>query len=132
MNTSAIIRKARADVMNRPGRTFLAILGIMIGILGLTAINVASDAINAIFANGNDRSTSPNISFSVLSVDPTLSSTLAKLPNVLAVQIDTHYQTRWHVTTKTGMVPLTIIGYQDLRQVRLSPFRLTSGRLPGD
>jgi putative ABC transport system permease protein len=130
MNTSAIIRKARADVMNRPGRTFLAILGIMIGILGLTAINVASEAVNAILANGNDRGTSPNMSFSVFSVDPTLSSTLAKLPNVLAVQIDTHYQTRWHVTTKT--VPLTIIGYQDLRHIRLSPFRLTSGRLPGD
>lgn len=40
---SVLTRKAIADVTRRKGRTMLMILGIFIGVLGLTAVNGASD-----------------------------------------------------------------------------------------
>src|SRR5579872_393998 len=128
----ATTRKSVADVTRRRGRTILVVLGILIGILGLTAINVAGDTINSAFAYTNNTSASPDISFSVLSVDPTLATTLASVPNVQTVQIDTLYQTRWHVSAAPGHVNMNIVGYQDFQQVKLNPFQLTAGRLPGN
>ncbi|HVB20493.1 MAG TPA: hypothetical protein VNG51_00925 [Ktedonobacteraceae bacterium] len=128
----ATTRKSIADVTRRRGRTILVVLGILIGILGLTSINVAGDAINSAFAYTSNTSASPDISFSVLSVNPTVAPTLATVPNVQTVQIDTLYQTRWHVTAAPGHVNINIVGYQDFQQVKLNPFQLTSGRFPGN
>jgi putative ABC transport system permease protein len=132
MNIRATTRKSLADITRRPGRTLLIVLGIMVGILGLTALNVAGDALNAVFADGNNTSASPNLSFSVLSVDPTLAPTLAAMPNVQTVQIETRYQTRWHITNTPGHVGITVIGYQNFRYVKLNPFQLIGGRLPNN
>ncbi|QBD75268.1 FtsX-like permease family protein [Ktedonosporobacter rubrisoli] len=131
MIKSAIARKALTDVTRRPGRTLLAVLGIMIGVLGLTAINVAGEITNNLFASGNDLSRAANLSFSVQSIQPSRASSLATVPNVQIVQIGTRYQTRWHVATKSGHIGLTILGYQDLQHIQLSPFQLINGRLPG-
>ncbi len=53
---SALTRKSIADVTFRRGRSLLVICGIMIGILGLTAVNSASstigNALNAKFSPG--------------------------------------------------------------------------------
>src|SRR5438128_9290784 len=45
MKMPALTRKSIADVTRRRGRTIIVILGILIGVFGLTAINVTSDAI---------------------------------------------------------------------------------------
>ncbi len=44
---SASLRKSFADVTRRKGRTLLVVLGIFIGVFGLTAINTAEDALFA-------------------------------------------------------------------------------------
>src|SRR5579864_3555186 len=108
MKMPALTRKSIADVTRRRGRTILVILGILIGVFGLTAINVTSDAIQSAFAYSNTRTASPNISFLVQKVDPSLAASLEKVPNVQAVQIDTQYTTRWHVTAAPGHVNLVI------------------------
>src|SRR5205085_9644031 len=128
---SALTRKSIADVTRRRGRTILVVLGIMIGVLGLTTINVTTDAIQASFTYSNNHTASPNISFSVQGVDPALTATLKAVPNVQVVQIDTFYTTRWHVAAAPGHVDIDIIGYQDFQAIRLNPFQLSSGRLPG-
>ena len=132
MTIRATTHKSLADITRRRGRTLLIVLGIMIGILGLTALNVASDALGAVFADGSNTSASPNLSFSVPSIDPTLAPTLAAMPNVQTVQIDTRYQTRWHITKTPGHVTITIIGYQNFQHVKLNPFQLSGGRLPNN
>jgi hypothetical protein len=43
----ALTRKSIADVTRRRLRTILVVLGIAVGVLGLTAINIASDALNS-------------------------------------------------------------------------------------
>ena len=127
----ALTRKSLADVTRRKGRTLLVILGILIGVLGLTAINVTGDALQSASAYSNDHSASPNISFLVQKVDPSLASTLQAVPNVQTVQIDSVYSTRWHVPVAPGRVNLIITGYADFAAIKSNPFQLTSGRLPG-
>jgi putative ABC transport system permease protein len=127
----ALTRKSIADVTQRKGRTLLVVLGILIGVLGLTAINVTGDALRSASIYSNDHSASPNISFLVKKVDPSLASTLEAVPNVQIVQIDTVYNTRWHVPVAPGRVNLSITGYADFSAIKSIPFQLTSGKLPG-
>src|SRR5437588_10955856 len=126
---SATTRKSIADVTRRRLRTLLVVLGIAIGVLGLTAINVASDAMRASIAYSDNKSAAPDITFSVQAVDPSLASTLAAVPGVKTVQIDTVYSTSWHIST--GHVNTYIVAYADFHTVKLNTFELTSGRLPG-
>ena len=131
MNIRALTRKSIADVTRQRGRTILVILGIIIGVFGLTAINVTSDAIQSAFAYSNTRTASPNIAFLVQQVDPSLAASLEKVPNVQAVQIDTQYVARWHVAAAPGHVNMVITGYEDFSAIKFNPFQLLSGRLPG-
>ena len=66
----ALTRKSVADVTRRRLRTILVVLGIAIGVLGLTAINIASDALNASLSFSQKRSSSPDPTFSVKADDP--------------------------------------------------------------
>ena len=131
MKISALTHKSLADVTRRRSRTILVILGILIGVFGLTAINLTNDAVQSAFAYSNSRTASPNISFLVQKVDPSLASNLEKVPNVQTVQIDTQYVTRWHVAAVPGHVNIVITGYEDFSAIEFNPFQLLSGRLPG-
>ncbi len=62
MKMPALTRKSIADVTRRRGRTIIVILGILIGVFGLTAINVTSDAIqNALDTSLSKAGLSPTI-----------------------------------------------------------------------
>jgi putative ABC transport system permease protein len=125
----ALTRKSIADVTHRRLRTLLVVLGIAVGVMGLTAINIASDALNRSLAFSENRSSLPDLSFSVQSVDPSLASTLAAVPNVKAVQFDTQYITRWHGPSVP--IRMGIIAYANFQDVRINTFELERGRLPG-
>ena len=125
----ALTRKSIADVTRRRLRTILVVLGIAIGVLGLTAINIASDALNASLSFSQNRSSSPDLSFSVQAVESALEPTLAAVPNVKAIQIDTQYITRWHVSSVP--IRMGIVAYTNFQQVKINTFELERGRLPG-
>jgi putative ABC transport system permease protein len=63
----ALTRKSIADVTRRRLRTILVVLGIAVGVLGLTAINIASDAMNGALAFSENRSSSADLSRAGLS-----------------------------------------------------------------
>src|SRR5690242_20174930 len=124
-----LFRKALADVTQRKGRTALMILGILIGVLGLTAVNTANDVIGGAFIYSHDQSTSPDMTFAGPEIDPALVSTVQQIPNVAKVQFRSEYHTNWQ--TRTGSVSLQINGYTDFQHIQLGTFQLSSGRLPG-
>jgi putative ABC transport system permease protein len=124
-----MLRKALADVTQRKGRTVLVILGILIGVMGLTAVNTANDVIGGAFIYSHDQSTSPDMTFAAPVIDPFIASTLLQIPNVAKVQLQSEYHTNWQVGT--GSVSLQINGYTDFQHVQLGAFQLSSGRLPG-
>ncbi|WP_161975207.1 ABC transporter permease [Tengunoibacter tsumagoiensis] len=127
----ATTRKALTDVTRRKGRSLLVILGILIGVLGLTAVNVASTVLGAAFSYSNDQSKSPDIQLFVQSIDQKQADSIAQMENVDQVQLATIYQTRWQIHSASGHTQMQIIAYPSLEQMRFNPFQLTSGHLPG-
>src|SRR5215472_954623 len=112
-----VLRKALADVSQRKGRTVLVILGILIGVLGLTAVNTANDVIGGAFIYSHDQSSSPDMTFSGPVINPALVSIVQQTPNVAKVQLRSEYYTNWR--TRTGSVSLQINGYTDFQQIHL-------------
>lgn len=128
---SALTRKSLADVTRRKGRTILVVLGITIGVLGLTAINVAAGTLGAAFQFSASQTARSNIAIDVKGVAPALAPELAAIPNVKAVQLWSFYQTRWRVSASPGHVNMGVYGAADLAHLRINPFQLTSGHYPG-
>lgn len=125
----ALTRKSIADVTRRRLRTVLVVLGIAVGVLGMTAINITSNSLNESIAFSANRSSVPDFSFNVQVVDASLAATLAAVPNVKTVQFDAQYNTRWHISATP--VSIDIVAYADFHNVKINTFELTSGRLPG-
>jgi len=131
-SNSIVLRKALADVTQRKGRTVLVILSILIGVLGLTAVNIANDEIGGAFIYSHDQSASPDMVFSAPVMNPSTATSIAQhTPNVAKVQVRSEYHTNWHTTNGTGSASLQINGYADFQHIHLGTFQLTSGRLPG-
>ncbi len=127
---SPLFHKALADVLRRPVRTILVLLGILIGVMGLTAINVTNDAITGALNYSANETRAANIIFYTQSVDPALAPQLAALPNVQDLQLVTSESTRWQVPAAPGHVNINIAAYADPTHVTVDPFQVTSGRLP--
>jgi putative ABC transport system permease protein len=128
----ASLKKSLADVTRRKSRTLLVVLGIFIGVFGLTAINITQDQLFAAFAYSvGSQATQPDLVVDVDRLDPQLVPALLAVPNVKRVQEETTLTTQWHVSRAPGHVDLTIISYLDLQHIPLTPFELTSGRYPG-
>jgi putative ABC transport system permease protein len=127
----ASLRKSFADVTRRKGRTLLVVLGIFIGVFGLTAINTAEDALFASLSfSQSGQATQPDIILDVDHLDPTLLPALQSVAGVEAVQYQTVFNTQWHISQAPGHIPMQIVSYPDLHHVPLTPFQLTSGRYP--
>ncbi|TME74368.1 MAG: FtsX-like permease family protein [Chloroflexi bacterium] len=131
MIASPLAHKALRDVSRRKLRTLLVVIGIVVGVAGLTAINVASHELAAAFAYSASERATPDISISADQVDPSLASAVRGLPNVRVVQLMTFYSTRWKISAPPGHVNMSISAYPDFNRVAIYPFQVASGRLPG-
>lgn len=127
-----LLRKVFTDITKRKGRTSLIIFIILIGVLGLTAVNVTNEVLGGAFIYAHDQGTNPDMRYSVHStVNASVQTTLRTLPNVAQVQLRSELLTYWHTTNGTGSATLQINGYADLQHIQLGTFRLTQGRMPG-
>src|SRR5215469_9715933 len=126
---SASLRKSLADVTRRKGRTLLVVLGIFIGVFGLTAINATQNQLFASFAfTVGNQTTRPDLILDVDRLDSALLPTLQAASNVKTVQYETTLETQWHVTRAPGHVDFTITSYPDPQHIPITPFELVSGR----
>jgi putative ABC transport system permease protein len=121
---SVSTRKAISGVTRRKGRTILMILGIFIGVLGLTAINGANDLFGKDLQNGIGNSF--DLFFSLESAPPALVTQMEHTSNVAAMQPRTAYKTTWHLAGNGGTTPFEI-----LQHIQAGMLQLISGRLPG-
>lgn len=121
--------KVFKDIFHRKLRTTLTIVGIAIGILGLSAINIASNQIRSSFAYTSDLSAQPDIQFFTAPTSASLVSVLQRQPNVQVVQAEGYVPTRW--TIPSGHISLNITGIEDFQHVQINKFELVEGNLPG-
>src|ERR1051326_6793978 len=129
---SARLHKSVGDITRRKGRTLLIVLGICIGVFGLTAITITQDQLFAAFAfSVGTQTTRPDVIFDVDRLDASVLPALQATPNVKTVQYETTLQTQWHVSRAPGHVDFTITSYPDLHHIPLTPFELVGGRYPG-
>ncbi len=128
---SVLMRKSLADVTRRKGRSILMIVGILIGVLGLTAVNVASDTFGRDFFSIIAPNDAPNIIFNVQALPSSVATRLQRTGNVQLFQVRQQFFSQWHLTGNSGTASLAINSYSDWTHIQLDTFQLTSGRLPG-
>ena len=131
IHLGALTHKSLADILRRPVRSLLVILGIVVGVAGLTAINFADNMVSSALNYTADVTRAANITIYAKQIDPALLTKLAAVPNVTAAQLATSYATRWQIAQTPGHANLSITAYADLSHVTLNPFQITQGRLPG-
>jgi putative ABC transport system permease protein len=130
---SARRKKSFADVTRRKGRTFMVVMGIFIGVFGLTVINFTQATIfNAYAYSMGSAANYPDVEVTVDKLVPALTSSLAAVDNVRAIQMQAKMDTSWNVASAPqGGFGMDILSFPDLQQVAITPFQLTSGRYPG-
>src|SRR5690348_10742109 len=120
--SSAALRKSLADVTRRKGRTLMVVLGIFIGVLGLTGVNFIQQTIFSAFSYSvGTAANAPDIMLGVNKLDTSLTPTLAAVPNVQAVQMQSIFATQWQISAAPGHIPIAIVGYPDLQHVPITP-----------
>ncbi|HEY7420285.1 MAG TPA: FtsX-like permease family protein, partial [Ktedonobacteraceae bacterium] len=126
-------KKSFADVTRRKGRTFMVVMGIFIGVFGLTVINFTQATIfNAYAYSTGSAANYPDVEVAVDKLVPALTSPLAAVDNVQAIQMQAEIDTNWNVSSAPqGGFGMDILSFPDLHQVAITPFQLTSGRYPG-
>jgi putative ABC transport system permease protein len=127
MNT--LLKKSLQDVTRRKLRATLTIFGILLGVLGLTALNTASNQISAGFLYTASAASLPDIQLSTTPAPATLAMLLQQQPNVRQVEAQSNLTARWVVPT--GHLPLNIVGIQNFQSVPFNSFSLLEGHVPG-
>jgi putative ABC transport system permease protein len=129
---SASLKKSFADVTRRKGRTLMVVLGIFIGVLGLTGVTFIQQTILSAFTySTGTAANSPDLTLQVNQLNPALTPQLSAVANVQAMQMQSVFATQWHVSAAPGHVPITLVSYPDLHHAPITPFQLTSGHYPG-
>jgi putative ABC transport system permease protein len=128
---NVLIRKALMDITRRKGRSALIIVGILIGVLGLTSLNESTDLIGNAFFYSTDATAIPNITCIVSSLPPSVATAITRLPNIELVQPRTIYLTFWYHLGNGNQDVLQITSTRDTQGLQLGAFQLTSGRMPG-
>jgi putative ABC transport system permease protein len=127
---NALNKKAIKDITLRKLRTLLTVLGIAVGVMGLSAINIASGQFSSSLQYSIDASAQPDIEFATAPTSPApVLEALQQQPNVEFVEGRSDLPARWKIPA--GSYPLIITGLTDLHHVQFNTFELTSGSLPG-
>jgi len=125
---SALTTKAIKDVTRRKLRTGLTVAGIAIGVLGLTAVGIASSQLKATLQSTDDTSGLPDIQYITAPATAAAVDLLKGQPNVKVAQGQSYVPGRWSIPT--GHATLNIVGMADLNDHEFNKFLLTAGQLP--
>jgi putative ABC transport system permease protein len=132
LRLSALARKSLADIRRRRGRSVLVVLAIVIGVAGLSCVDVAERALSADYAfTLAGIGPHPDLTVVVDEVTPRLMSAVNHVSGVTSVQRSDAVGTQWAVRRAPGHVDFTIVAFPDPARVASAPFQLLSGRYPG-
>src|SRR5215831_89107 len=129
----ALIRKSFADITRRKGRSVLVILGILISVCGLAAINTANANLTAAFDFSQAHVETPEIQIAAQRSMDALVPTIVAMPDVnyAVATVALPSQPRWRTTVAPGHLPITIVVWPDYQHLPQKPCELSSGHYPG-
>ncbi|HEU5376088.1 MAG TPA: FtsX-like permease family protein [Ktedonobacteraceae bacterium] len=125
----ALTKKVFRDISHRKARTLLTVIGIAIGIIGLSAINIASSQFKSSLEYSSNVTSQADIQIYTNPTSPTLASTIQQQPNVLSVQAQGSIVTRWAIGQDHELIQ--VLGILDFEHMQINRFKLVEGHLPG-
>ncbi|HOG46809.1 MAG TPA: ABC transporter permease [Anaerolineae bacterium] len=126
---SGLVRKALRDLVRRPLRSLLTIVGIGIGVAGLVAIVSLGENVAQAQADTYANTSQADLDYWVWNAAPGLLRAVAAVPNVERVELRVSYYTKWRVGTSWR--DMELIGIPDFGAVQLNQFTIAEGRVPG-
>jgi putative ABC transport system permease protein len=126
---SVLIKKVFRDISQRKMRTVLTVIGIAIGIIGLSAINIASSQFKRSLEFSSNITSQPDIQIYTDPTSASLANVIQQQPNVLTVQAQGSIVTRWSLGEDHKLIQ--VIGITDFANMTINRFKLIEGQLPG-
>jgi putative ABC transport system permease protein len=128
---SILLHKSITDVTRRKGRATFMILGILCGVLGLTAVNIANDRLGEAFTFESGLGTAPDLVFRTTAIPDTDRVALAGIQGVTQVQIRQEYRTRWHLAKSHLTATIQVNAFANFQQINMRRFQILAGHAPG-
>ena len=126
---SALRTKAIKDVTRRKLRTVLTVVGIALGVMGLTAVSTTSSQLGVSLQAAEATSGLPDVTLYTLPASPAIVDVLKRQINVAAAGSETDVNARWSIPT--GHASLYIKGLPDFNDQQFKRFVITAGTVPG-
>lgn len=137
-------RKALRDLTRRRLRSFLTIIGIVIGVAGLVAITSTSKNMTAAQEAAYSNNSQQDMRWAVQAAPGSLEAALEQIPNVDAAELRANYLTKWTPGGECGEAgaggdcsngeawrDIRFHGVRDFGNMRVNKIELVEGRWPG-
>jgi putative ABC transport system permease protein len=126
---SALTKKVIREITHRKVRSLLTIVGIAIGIIGFSAVSVASSQFSQSLAYSSNVTVQPDLQIYTEPTRSNLAQILQSQPNVKTVQPRGSIVTRWQIGQDSKLIQ--ILGIPDFQTIKIGKFQLVEGKLPG-
>lgn len=123
------LRKAFRDLTRRRLRSFLTIIGIIIGVAGLVAITSTSKNMTAAQVAAYSNNSQQDMRWWVGNAPSGLENGVRQVPNIAEVELRANYFTKWYATG--AWRDIQFIGIRDFDNMRVNKVDLVEGRWPG-
>lgn len=122
------LRKAYRDLTRRRLRSFLTIIGIVIGVAGLVAITSTSKNMTAAQARAYNNNSQQDMRWWVGQAPNTLLDALALVPNVAEADLRSTFYTKWYASG--AWKDIYFNGIRDFQDMRVNRIDLVEGAWP--
>src|SRR5215217_3714620 len=122
------IRKAFRDLTRRKLRSFLTVIGIIIGVAGLVAITSTSKNMTAAQAAAYNNNSQQDMRWFVSFAPDSLASAVEQVPNVAQAELRATYITKWNVNN--AWLDVRFVGIRDFSNQKVNIVDLVEGRWP--
>ena len=122
------IRKAYRDLTRRRLRSFLTVIGIVIGVAGLVAITSTSKNMTAAQAEAYNNNSQQDMRWWVNYAPASLEAALMGVPNIDAAELRALYLTKWNLDGTWRDIRFN--GVRDFSDMRVNKIDLVEGRWP--
>ncbi|MEO8289134.1 MAG: FtsX-like permease family protein [Chloroflexota bacterium] len=123
------LRKAYRDLTRRKLRSFLTIIGIIIGVAGIVAITSTSKNMAAAQASSYNNNSQQDMRWWLGGAPQSLLSAVEQVPNVDGVELRATYYTKYYVGG--AWRDMLFNGIHDFAQMKVNRVDLVEGRWPG-
>lgn len=123
------LRKAFRDLTRRRLRSFLTVVGIIIGVAGLMSITSTSKNMTAAQASAYNNNSQQDMRWWVGISPQNVAAAVQQVPNVAAAELRATYYTKWYANG--AWRDILFNGIQDFNSIRVNKVDLVEGRWPG-